>query len=255
MAAEFRGAGRRWAISVVGAVGVTAVGAFLFRLPAPPVRPPLSTPNEATRASVRVARPNASDRLLKQETELRDLRPLFLPTERNAALPDPRLEPGRTFLDSEKSLTFTDADVEVGNDLPPVVTLNGKRVEKASPVDVFGADAEGVSLLGFGRRPVAAAALQPASTRVGFIQVTSTRSGVRVLAEELPAEARPPVDKAWMPFELLAVVDAAGLASPLVVTEGSRVEEIDLHFRKFLTGTYRIGARLDPGIYQITVAP
>ncbi len=81
------------------------------------------------------------------------------------------------------------------------------------------------------------------------------RDGVRVLAEELPAEARPSTDKAWTPFELLAVVDAAGLASPLVVTEGSRLEEVDLHFRKFLTGTYRIGARLDPGIYQITVAP
>jgi hypothetical protein len=56
-------------------------------------------------------------------------------------------------------------------------------------------------------------------------------------------------------MELFAAVDAAGLAAPLLVTEGSRVDEVDAHFRKMLAQTYRIGERLPPGFYRIVVGP
>lgn len=232
-----------------------AGAALLFRVPAAPVA--LSRPATDGKAAplLRVAHPDERDRRLKQETELRDLRPLFLPTERNAALPEPRIEPGKTFLDSENlKLTFTDAEVEVTRDLPPVVRINGKAPATAEPGDALGTDVPGAALSGFGRRAESAGA-RPVVSRGGFVEVVAARTGERVLAEKLPPEAAPPGNRPWIPLGMLAVADAAGLVSPLVITEGSRVEEVDAHFKNYLTRDFKIGARLAPGIYRITVAP
>ena len=91
----------RWTVAAGGALVVMTAVLLLFRLPAPPT--PLSVPKlpSPAKATVKMAPPDGSDVLLREEAQLRDLRPLFLPTERNAALPEPRLEPGRTFLDNE----------------------------------------------------------------------------------------------------------------------------------------------------------
>jgi hypothetical protein len=105
---------------------------------------------------------------------------------------------------------------------------------------------------GFGRANEIIHALSP---RGGYIEVFSTASGERLWGAPLPPEARPPGDKPWAPCELLAKIDAAGLAAPLIVTEGSRVDEVDAHFKNFLARTYRIGERLSPGFYRIVVAP
>jgi hypothetical protein len=200
-----------------------------------------------------MARPGETEMLLKEEAELRDLRPLFLPTERNAALPDPRLEPGRTFLDNETpAVSSPVAEVHIDRDLPPVVTIEGTPLEKARPVDALVPDSTDMTAFGFGRAPVA---LKPFSPRGGFIEVNAAGNGRRALAEELPLNAKPRVDTPWAPIAFLAVVDPAGLASPLVVVVGSRVEEVDVHFRIFLTRDYRIGERLEPGFYRIVVAP
>ena len=56
-------------------------------------------------------------------------------------------------------------------------------------------------------------------------------------------------------LDLEAVVDAAGLVAPLVVTASSRVEEVDAHYRNYLSRNFRIGGQLSPGFYRITVAP
>ena len=48
---------------------------------------------------------------------------------------------------------------------------------------------------------------------------------------------------------------AAGLAGPLVVTESSRVEEVDAHFRRQLRQVFRLGERLAPGVYRVVVGP
>jgi hypothetical protein len=47
----------------------------------------------------------------------------------------------------------------------------------------------------------------------------------------------------------------AGLAGPLVVTESSRVEEVDVHFRRQLRQVFRLGERLAPGVYRVVVGP
>jgi hypothetical protein len=247
------GGRNRWIVAAGGAIVVAATLAVLFRVPAPSILLPTQPPRTATAPAVRMARPDDADLLLKQEAELRDLRPLFLPTERNAALAEPRLEPGRTFLENENlKLTFSDAEVQVAKDLPPVATLNGKPTESAAPVDAFATDAAGTSLLGFGR---AKAEVAPFESRGGCIEVTAAEDGRHVLSAVLPIELRPPGGKPWTPLEFMAFVDAAGLASPLVVTEGSRVDEVDVYFRNFLARQFRIGERLPPGFYRITVAP
>jgi hypothetical protein len=200
-----------------------------------------------------MARPDDSDLLLKAEAQLRDLRPLFLPTDRNAALPEPRLEPGRTFLETETlKLMFTNGETQLSKDLPPVVTLGARPVVEASPADALSPMEAGLSLQSFGRGPVE---IKACDRRGGFVEVTALKDGNRVFEWELPVEARPPADKSWAPVEFIAVVDSGGLVSPLVVTTGSRVEEVDSHFRIYLARNFRIGDRLSPGFYRITVAP
>jgi hypothetical protein len=243
----------RWIAAAAGG-GVIVVGlVLLFRFPAPttPLTQPASFNIPA--ATVQLARPDDSDRVLRAEAQLRDLRPLFLPTERNAALPEPVLEPGRTFLDNETlKMTFTEAEAQISKDLPPTVTLGGGPVEKATPADALSPTETQFAVTGFGRKPVDLTVVAP---RAGFLQVARMNDGTRILSEPLPLAARPPSDMPWAPLELIAAVDAAGLVSPLVVTEGSRVDEVDAHFRNYLAEDFRIGSRLPPGFYRITVAP
>ncbi len=253
MGAAAGGAQKRWLVAV--GVAITVMGGFiaLVNVAPPPVPQSMALPAKSDRPTVKIARPDETDALLKEEAELRDLRPLFLPTDRNAALPDPKLEPGRTMLDSDGlKRPESDGDIQLGAELPPIATIGGKPAAKAGAIDAFEAEAAGAGLVGFGRKPVEPVPFRP---RGGFIEVTAWADGRRLQAEDLPVEARPPNDRPWSPLELVAVVDRAGLASPLVVTEGSRVEEVDLHFKNFLTTSYRIGERLNPGIYRIVVAP
>jgi hypothetical protein len=56
-------------------------------------------------------------------------------------------------------------------------------------------------------------------------------------------------------MEFVATIDAAGLAAPLMVTTHSGVDEVDVYFKNFLVRTLRVGERLTPGIYRISVGP
>jgi hypothetical protein len=95
----------------------------------------------------------------------------------------------------------------------------------------------------------------PEAARGGLLEVIAAGTGERVLTAELPEALLPPGGKAWEPLELLAIVDVAGLAGPLVVTESSRVEEVDVHFRRQLRQVFRLGERLAPGVYRVVVGP
>jgi hypothetical protein len=245
--------GSRWRIATAGAVAIVAAMLLLFRVPAPVSALSRSVGTPVPKATVQMARTDRADALLEAEAELRDLRPLFLPTERNAALSEPRLEPGRTFLKAEITKpVFSDAEAQISKALPPVALLAGKPVQEATAEDVLGPQEHRLTLQGFGRQPVAVPQFEQ---RGGYIEVSSMQDGRRVLEIAIPWEGRPPVDKAWAPLEFIAALDAAGLVSPLVVTEGSRVDEVDAHFRTYLMQTFRIGQRLPAGFYRITVAP
>jgi len=245
--------GGRWVVATAGAAVIMIMLLWLFRVPAP--APALTTQSvvRTPATSVEIARPDRTDRLLEAEAELRDLRPLFLPTARNAALPEPRLEPGRTFLEAETlQPKVTSPEAKLANDLPALATLNGQAVEEATPADVLSPTETPLSLQSFGRAPLDVTEFR---ARGGYVEVSALRDGRKVLGEPLPVDARPATDKAWSPVEFIAVVDAAGLVGPLVVTDGSRVDEIDAYYRSYLAQNFRLGQRLAAGFYRVTVAP
>lgn len=255
MNASLSGQKQRWSAALGAAAIVLIALLFLFRLPPPPTALPSASSSASSpmlRHAVQLAAP--ADQLLKDETELRDLRPLFLPTERNARPPELKREPGRTFLDSDiVKFSFAESELSLGKDFPPVATVDGRPADKATPRDALASETAALTWFGIGRND---AQVQPLPPRAGFIEVVSAASGEPVIGDVLPiSAARPPGDKPWAPLEFLARIDAAGLAAPLVVTTSSGVEEIDAYFRAFLTKNYRLGERLEPGFYRVIVAP
>ncbi len=222
---------------------------LLFRVPPPTT---LQPPEPA--AGLAVADVRDSNAALREATRIHDLAPLFLPTELNAKLKDvPRPEPGRGVFDVEPTrLSFPESGLRLGAALPAVVALNGTPMGTATPLDALLADGADSSLAGFGREKREVVPLPP---RGGFLEVVAAGNGERVLAEVLPVEAAPATQKLWQPPQFLALVDPAGLVGPLRLTEGSRVEEVDRHFQDYLMHTYRLGERLGPGFYRITIGP
>lgn len=243
---------QRWTIASLGAGSVVVALLFLFRMPPPPTAFSPAQPAATAPVKPAVQLATRADEFLKAETDIRDLRPLFLPTERNASLPELKRELGRTFFDDEPvKFALLESEVAITKDLPPVAIVGEKPADQARPLDALASEAV-TSLLGFGRndQPV-----QPMAPRAGFMEVVSAATGERVQGDELPVGARVPGDKAWAPLEFLAQIDAVGLAAPLIVTTSSGNEEIDAHFKKYLGKTYRIGERLQPGFYRLIVAP
>lgn len=241
----------RWTIAGIGAASaaVLVVGLFMFSristLPPPVMNPP---------APVKLADPSPANPLVRELTALRDLAPLFLPTDRNATPRRPAgLQTGRTLLEMEATkLSLAEAEFRFERDLPPAATLNGKPVTEARPADTLPGPATEPGALGFGRKDVP---LEPVRARGGYLEVVAVGSGKRVLEESLDPSVKPPTEKPWAPVQFLASVNRAGLVGPLILAERSGVEEVDQHFRNFLAQSYRIGQRLPPGIYRIAVGP
>lgn len=243
----------RWFVAGFGAVGIMAALLMLFRAPIPPA--PVAAPvlSDQKRATVMVAKLDDSNRLLREEAELRDMRPLFLPTDKNASLPEPKIESGRTFLDNETlTLTVSDAEAQLSKDLPPLAQIAGKNVDEARSIDALNTAENPISLQGFGRGKPEIRAMP---LRAGFVEVVELKGGTRVWSEDLPASGRPPGEKAWSPVEFVATIDSIGLVGELIVLEGSRVEEIDAYFKNYLARVWRVGERFAPGFYRITVSP
>ena len=240
---------RRWLPAALVAGGVVGAGLLLIR-----GLDPLPAPGKGVApAPVRLARSAEADGFLRDEASIRDLRPLFLPTPVNARAPEPRREAGRSLLDEDPvRLTYGEGEAGLLRWLPPVATLGGRPVERAEARLTLEADGTGVAPVGLGRE---GRRVIPEAPRGGLLEVIAAGTGERVLTAELPEALVPPGAKAWEPLELLAIVDVAGLAGPLVVTESSRVEEVDAHFRRQLRQVFRLGERLAPGVYRVVVGP
>lgn len=250
----------RWIVAGAGAVLILALVLVFFRGVQPNAVPdsrPKLTPSPPTiqpTAQVELAKSTSADPVLAEELALRDMRPLFLPTERlSVALPEPRREPGKTFLDDETfKLSFSEADLNVERGLPPPATLAGKPVQAATSLDFLARDSTPPTLEGFGREGVA---VSPLPAHGGYIEAVAMATGHTVWSEALPADARAPGNKPWQPLEIVASIDAAGLTAPLVIASSSESEEVDVHYRNYLAQRYRIGDRLPPGFYRIIVGP
>lgn len=263
MSAANAGTNRRWGWAVVSALAVAALVVILFSVTRAPV--PTAAPVRAKPAIELAER--AAKSALDDEATLLDPTPLFLPTKWNTAQKKIEApEPGGTFqsfrfpakpgfADTDLRLERADVPAKLWTsiDLPTPVGVPEKPAHALAP------DAPGALSLGFGRADAAVAAM-PA--RGASVEIVSAGTGEAALSQQvmaqvqaLAAEAKPPGGRAWQTMEFVAAIDAAGLAAPMMMSAHSGVEEVDAYFRNFLVRTLRLGERLAPGFYRISVGP
>jgi hypothetical protein len=106
--------------------------------------------------------------------------------------------------------------------------------------------------LGFGQQAIL---LKRLPARGGYIEVYDSNTGRLVLGEAVKVSDQPPSADGWEPMEFIAAVDAAGLVGPVVRTVGSGVEQVDGFFTRYLAENLKVGHRLAPGFYRISVGP
>lgn len=243
----------RWAWA--GASAVVGVGllVLIFSLARPPAPVPVST---GLRPGIGFDQSQA-DSALKAGATLLDPAPLFLPTEWNTGQKTVnRPEPGGAFQNYRVAPKLMFAEVDPKLELPKPVAV------PARPADALPVVGPGALAAGFGRADVTIVPLTP---RGAVVQVVTAQTGQPALPEwgsrqleELAAQARPPEPpgQQWQPIEFLASVDAAGLVGPPAIVElRSGEEEVERYFQNFLVQTLRIGERLRPGFYRISVGP
>ena len=120
-----------------------------------------------------------------------------------------------------------------------------------SPAGEFDAYRPAQAYWGFGQLDSVA---HPLSTRSAFVEILAAGDGRLLLAQAL-ANARPPGEMPWQPLQFLVAIDPTGVVSLPVLTESSRVAAVDGYFQNFVVETLRIGERLGPGFYRISIGP
>jgi hypothetical protein len=232
----------RWGWALGVALLVVGAVSLLFRVPKTP---------EVTRIAVApppvVLESGGGKDAASDETKvLFDPTPLFLPTRWNAtphAVARP--EPGAMFQNYPEILTARPTDGELKFKLPAPVAV------PATPVEALVEHSPSSPWHGFGRADSPVPALPE---RGAFVEIIAEATGRPVLRQAL-VDAKPPGDGAWQPIEFQVAVDAAGLVGPVRVARQSDVDGIDNYFQRYLTQTLRIGQRLAPGFYRISVGP
>jgi hypothetical protein len=252
MSAAVRESKRAWfAAGLAGIAGVALIAALFRGPPEPSAAPPQARPILELPASGHAL---VSDRAL-----FKDPTPLFLPTRWNATPPDqgqPQLE--GTFQGYGPDYSFSENELQLN--LPPPVTV------PAGPAHALVENAPGNPFIGIGRTDAAVAPLPP---RWALVEVLAAGDGRVVYTQPLKdlAMLSEPLLRGggWRPVEFMAAVDPAGLVgrlAPVVRLEppgedrfvqlpGKSVVAIGT----YLADTLRLGDRLPPGLYSVTVGP
>jgi hypothetical protein len=243
MKASIRGL-KLWLSATGGSLVVIVLLLSLFRAP---VSTPGKPNSESANAVPRVELAAPGNELLIEEMALRDPTPLFLPTVWNAAedalaMNAPR-EPGGSFQDYAPFYTFsvTELNIKVPNTSKVPVR----------PLDALALDSASRALFGFGQTD---SKVQPLRPRRGFLEVISASDG-HILMRQPLTEGVPVDQGTWQPLEFLVAVNAAGVVGPPVLSESSRVGEVDSFFKEYLLKVLHIGERLAPGFYRISIGP
>jgi hypothetical protein len=91
--------------------------------------------------------------------------------------------------------------------------------------------------------------------REAFIEVRRASDGGLELAAPLSELPQGVGDVPWAPISFLIAVNDAGLVGSAMIEIGSGNTEVDDAIRGFLGTKYRLGNRLNPGFYRVTVGP
>jgi len=240
-----------WVLAGAVALLVVAGAALLFRVPETP-DPAVSASDRPDQGSValefRFSR-SESDQVIENEYDMHDRMPLFLPTPRNArpggvtveeALQEPGLLVARPI---SGQLEYPEERASV--DFPPRVALPERQA------DVLAFTPEAIRFLGMGQVDRASAD-RPA--RTATIEVSRQGSGEPVLQEAITGSL-PLVESTWSPMELLVSVDVSGIVIPPFVVKSSTVAAIDSFLREYVVSGARLGEKLPPGTYLVSVGP
>lgn len=240
-----------WGMALVVALLVMGGLIFLIRFPSVPevTSETEGMPAGATALpSVGLTRldQTAGDNVLRDEATLFDPTPLFLPTEWNVSqkeLPNNLIrDSGRIFENYPAKLTFNESRLELG--LPPTTVVPDK------PMDALALLEPEQPFMGMGRVEREVVQLED---RMAFIAITVAGTGRTVLTQAIAAGPIPAGN--WRPMEFLVAVDTAGLVGPPAIVTRSGVEQVDGFFQNLIAKTLRVGERLAPGTYQISVGP
>lgn len=252
-AVERRGGGSHiwwWSGLIAGLLVLTTVLLLSFRWSASEVEAGVQPSQQGAKdeAPIGLTRlvQESETNLVAAEAEFLDPTPLFLPTKWNAGqnlLPSSVLrDPGQMFQDFPSRLAFTEESLEL--------KFPERWQIPESYKDTVSAGNDRVALRGMGRGDEPAPKVQE---RGGLVEVAQAVDGKTVLSEALPVLDIPAGN--WRPFELVGVVDAAGLVGQLAFVQSSGVLEIDNFYRDYLVSTLHLGERLRPGFYRIFVGP
>jgi len=231
---------RRAVVAVVGA-GLATAGWYFWALshvaPEPPARPEVPPLLQITGRS-------AGD-LLREQAEYFDPTPLFFPTPQNfgqgrsvAAL---RREPAEGFANFPASYRFH----------VQKIASYGLASEPAPqhPKDVLVRGDE-APFSGLGEVDLPAHNLV---ARGGYIEAKSLSGGGLALSMPLDAGTLPKVE--FSPLEFLVLVGTNGIVGEPLLTRNSGSEQVDAFVRDYLVKSFRLGERLAPGKYAVSVGP
>jgi hypothetical protein len=242
-----QGGGERriWLIAGAGALlAVVFVLGLFSRSPAPPQAAALTRPVPVV--GLTRLDSGTTDEEMREQAQLFDPTPLFLPTRWNVQ--PQRLsvgvarEPETAFAAFDPKLLF-DKDA-LALSFPAVVAT------PARPVEALAVGTSPRPLLGLGRVDLTA---EPLEARGGYAEVSAAGTGEPVLTQALPGAAPPEGD--WAPLEFLVAVNAMGLIGPPQLMHSSGNEAVDGYFRAFLAEKFRLGVRLRPGFFHVRIGP
>lgn len=184
------------------------------------------------------------DEILRERAELLDPTPLFFPTEWNygqTARHSRQLrEPEQVFGRFDAKLTVSEQNLKS----PSLETAVAPPVGFSEVL----ARANEVPFAGMGEGPVQKSALP---IRSAYIEVKDLTTGDVVISQALSGTNAPRPD--FEPIEFLVVVGKTGLVGDPFVTSASDSDEVDDFFRRYLVTSYRLGERLRPGRYRVSV--
>lgn len=239
------GAGR-WVVALTVIFAVAAMAALFRPLGRNRVhaRPTVPMPK------VDVARldEGAGDKLLREQANIFDPTPLFLPTKWNTSQrPLPAAvgpQPGQVFSPFGAQLVYGKEEL--------ALPIEASRALPKSPLDLLNEPSRD-PFVGFDRQDLA---LAPLPARFGVVEVRRMDSVEAALEFPLDRAVILPAGRLdWQPAEYVITVTVGGLLGRPANTASSDVEEVDVFLRDYLSKNLHLGERLAPGIYRVVVGP
>lgn len=235
---------RRILVGAILALTVTGVWLWWSRQVTAPL---LREPPRGAEPFVRLAGANATaaDRVLQERADYFDPAPLFIPTARNyygaRGLPAELVrQPGQVFADFGAKYTIGEGGLAAFG-------VESAAVPESVPEVLSRANEAPFS--GFGEQGSGRTALAP---RGAWAEFKHLADGELRSEEALAVE---PPQRDFAPMVFMIVVSAAGMVGDPLLTAGSGVPEVDAFFQDYLARAHRVGERLPPGRYRVTIGP